>query len=219
MSEKNTFVPEHNPDNSIRSPQAAPPMRFDSLYEVDAFGIPPPSSPPPPYSAAPPLEIPAPPPYILCTCNSWENPTTLVILGFHSELSHEIWNKWQLHKRQHPEVYQNMNPQSLLYCFFSFVFQATQLPFAFPGYDPRHFHAEMCVYLFRWGITYNEYFTREWDEAQRIARCADAAAQWMVSNLSKGCLGHPQPRYVWTDVDNRRFHDLWRMARAARSVI
>ncbi|KAF5875075.1 uncharacterized protein Bfra_003529 [Botrytis fragariae] len=219
MSETNGPIPVNNPDNSIRSPQAAPPIRFDPLHEVDAFDIPPPSSPPPPYSAAPPLDIPAPPPYILCTCSSHENPTTLVDIGFHSALAHEIWNKWQQYKRQHPEVYQNLNPQSLLYCFLSFAFQATQLPFAFPGYDPRHFHAEMCVYLLRWGIPCNVYYTREWNEEQRIARCADAAAQWMVSNLSEGCLGHSPLRDVWTDLDDRRFHDLWWMARAARSVL
>ncbi|KAF7883466.1 uncharacterized protein EAF02_005386 [Botrytis sinoallii] len=219
MSETNISIPMNNPDNSIRRLQAASPIRFDPLNEVAAFDISPPNSPPPPYSRIPPPDAPTLPPYIICTCSSYENPTILVDLGFHSELSHEIWDKWQLHKRQHPEVYQNVNSRSLLYLFFSFVFQATQLPFAFPGYDPRYFHSEMCVYLSRWGIPHNEYFTREWDEAQRIERCACAAAEWTVLILSKDCEGHPRLTYDLTGWDGVRMSELRRMAMAATSVI
>ncbi|KAF7947090.1 uncharacterized protein EAE97_004339 [Botrytis byssoidea] len=229
MSETNGSIPVNNPDNSIRSPRAVWSLRFNRynpLIEVDAFDVAHPSSPPPPYSLtppldapAPPLEIPDPPPYIICSCSSHEHRKTLLDLGFHSEISHEIWNKWQLHKSQHPEVYQNPNPRLLLYYFLSFAFQATQLSSAFPGYDPRQFNAGIGAYLFRWEIPYTEYFTREWDEAQRIERFADAAAQWTVLTVTMHCLGHPPPRYVWTEVDNRRFIDLWCMARAVRSVL
>ncbi|KAF7892187.1 uncharacterized protein EAF01_010267 [Botrytis porri] len=222
MSERNASVPENNPENNPgtppRSPQAAPPNRFgpldplDPLNEQDAYDMTPPSSPPPPYS-------PAPPPYVLCTCSSWETPNTLEILGFNPALCHEIWRKWQLHKRRNPEIYQNLDAQSLLYCYFSFTFQATQLPFVFPGYDPRHYHAEMCVYLQRWGIRCNPYCTRVWNEEERRAICVDAAARWVVLSLSEYCLGHPPPRFVWGDMDLRRLQSLWWMTSAARAVL
>ncbi|KAF7953099.1 hypothetical protein EAE96_006318 [Botrytis aclada] len=220
MSGTNGFNPDNTADNSIPSPQAAPPVRSDPHNELDPYDIPAPGSPPPAYSRYPPPNTPnapAPPPYINCTCLKFEQPRILVNMGFRPELADEIWNRWQLHTRHHPEVYQGLNPQSRLYTFFSFVFQATQLPFAIPDYDPRRFQVDMYVYLNRWGISFREYCRGQWDEAQRIASCVDATARWVVLVLTTHCLGHPRP--ACNNMDVLRFRDLRRMAMAARSVL
>ncbi|TEY74831.1 hypothetical protein BOTCAL_0069g00280 [Botryotinia calthae] len=213
---------ESNPENvsaephPIHHPQpAVPVIRSLTLDELNAWDVTSPNSPPPAYS-------PPPPAYYPCDCGRYESPWMLAGLGFKLELIFEIWDRWQLLKAQNPDVYQNMQPWMLLYSFLSFAFQVTRLPFAPPGYDPRRYDYSMVLYLNGWELPSHWYITRQWDEAQRMANCADAAAMCLVRSLEvscEHCLGQPPPIYVEHILDNCRFNELARMAMAATFVI